>query len=175
MFVIEDGRMNPLKIEIKGVPEAVIKAKLLEDKVRGNIKVGMTQAAMIVQAEAKRIIGSVMWVTKGGVYRGFGKNKRWYPPGSAMRGHKRSGDLARSIQVKTGWASQYEIVGVVGTDQKYAPYVEALPDGGFLNPALRNKGAEALKHVERAVEKACAMKDADNALPPESDEGGGET
>jgi len=163
-----------LNVEIKGIPEAVVKAKLLEDKVRANIKVGMTQAAMIVQAEAKRIIGSVAWVTKGGVYRGFGKNKRWYPPGTPMRGHKRSGDLARSIQVKTGWASQYEIVGVVGTDQKYAPYVEALPDGGFLNPALRNKGAEAWKHLEKAVERALAMKDAGSAEPPANDEGGGE-
>lgn len=117
-----------IDIGIKGVDKVQLKLKLLETSVREKIKDAMAQGASIVVARAKEII--------------------------TEKGHIITGNLRRSIQYKVGWSGINEIDGVVGTDVDYSIYVEALPDGGYLFPALREKGKEALGYVEKAVVEA---------------------
>lgn len=70
--------------------------------------------------------------------------------------HVVTGDLRRSIKGKAKFVEKDVIEGEVGTGVLYAPYIEALPDGGFLYPAynellpviqkeIREKITEALK------------------------------
>lgn len=145
-----------VNIKVEGVNEFMVKLKLLDDKVRGNIKVAMSQAVRIIQAQAKLNIGNKVWHTrsKTGYRRGFGRTKIFYPEGSAIVGHVQTGDLRRSIQVKVGYVSMYVLKGVIGTDQAYAPYVEAHPEGGFLEPALIEKQNEAWGYFKRAFRSA---------------------
>ena len=103
------------------------KLKLLKQDVRDGVLEAMGRAAMIIETEAKVII--------------------------TRRKHVRTGNLRNSIQSRAGWANQTEIVGIVGTDVPYAPYVEALPDGGYLRPALMKKGAAAMKYLMSEIKK----------------------
>ncbi|MFC1709503.1 HK97 gp10 family phage protein [Candidatus Omnitrophota bacterium] len=110
-----------IKFHIDGVPDAVLKLKLLEDSVRDKIKSGMGRGAIMIQDKAKTII----------------TEKR----------HVVTGNLRRGIKHKVGWTSSFNIEGVIGSDVPYAPYIEALPDGGFLYPALMQESQNALLYI----------------------------
>ena len=67
--------------------------------------------------------------------------------------HIKTGNLRRNIKSKVGWASTFELVGIIGTDVDYAPYIEALPDGGFLYPALVEVGDQVVSMVRDDIGK----------------------
>jgi hypothetical protein len=50
--------------------------------------------------------------------------------------HWITGNLSRSIKCATEWKSATVLETRIGTAVHYAPYIEALPDGGYLMPAL---------------------------------------
>lgn len=54
-------------------------------------------------------------------------------------GHIVTGTLRRSITTGITRKTRFYIVAEVGTFVEYAPYVEALPDGGYLNRAFQEK------------------------------------
>jgi len=118
-----------LDIKIEGLPKALLKLRLLDQEVRKAVEIAMGQAALLVQRRAHENI-------------------------SGMHGHKRhvkTGNLRRNIKSKVGWSGPYQIDGVIGTDVPYAPHVEALPDGGYLYPALMETGREALKFFQEKL------------------------
>lgn len=121
-----------LTAEILGISEAVLKFKLLQDHTRNDVKRGVARGATKVATRAKENISGQHGHTK----------------------HVVTGNLRRSIQTKVGWVSSFEVVGVIGTDVPYAPDVEALPDGGFLYPAILEVGEGVYKYVQEEIIKA---------------------
>lgn len=51
------------------------------------------------------------------------------------KGHVVTGNLRRSIATQLLEATKEKVEVAVGTHVAYAPYIESLPDGGFLFPA----------------------------------------
>ena len=117
-----------LTAEILGISEAVLKFKLLQDHIRNDIKNGVARGATKVATRAKEIM--------------------------TEKEHIITGNLRRSIQTKVGWVSSFEVVGVIGTDVPYGPNIEALPDGGFLYPAVLEVGEDVYKYVQEEIIKA---------------------
>ena len=120
--------MNLLS-EITGVSGTVIKIKLLSEIVRAETMVSMKKGCLMVQNRAKENI-------------------------SGEHGHIRhiqTGNLRRNIKSKVGWTSTFELIGIIGTDVPYAPYIESLPDGGFLYPALTEVGKEVVGIVRKDI------------------------
>jgi len=113
-------------ISIEGVSKTVMKFKLLNEAVRGMALDGMKRSGNIIEARAKENISGM---------HGHGR-------------HVKTGNLRRSIQTKAGWKGFAEVVAVIGTDVPYAPHIEALPDGGFLYPALMEVGKQALGYFK---------------------------
>jgi hypothetical protein len=160
-----------VKINIEGIPEFLIKVKLLEEKTRANIKVAMMQAVGIIQSQAKLNITNKVWHTqsKSGYTRGKGRVKQRWATGAAITGHIQQGDLRRSIKVKAGYSSQNVLEGVIGTDVPYAGYVEAHREGGFLEPALLEKQDEAWAWFQKGFRAAIIGNDLKG--PPAQGEG----
>jgi hypothetical protein len=126
-----------LAIKIEGLPEAEVKFRLLNETVRRAALIGMKQATMIVQRRAKENISGEHGHTR----------------------HVKTGNLRRNIKTKAGWTGTYTIDGVIGTDVPYAPYVESLPDGGFLYPALMEVGTAAHEFFNRVLVLALTGKE----------------
>lgn len=53
--------------------------------------------------------------------------------------HVKTGNLRRSVKGEARQVSLTVIEGQVGTNVHYAPYVEALPDGGYLYRSVQEK------------------------------------
>lgn len=141
-----------LTAEFLGVNKAVARFKLLEDSTRERIRKAMEQACILVEGRAKDILATIPWETgEHGLRRSTGVK---FPPYSLVEGHNDTRTLSRSLQHKTGWISTNDIVGAIGSDVPYAPYVEALPDGGFLIPALRENQNEAFELFAKGVREA---------------------
>jgi len=114
---------------IEGVNKTALKLALLSNVIRINAVKSMKKATFIVSNRAKENI-------------------------SGMHGHVRhikTGNLRRNIKTKVGWTGLYELEGLIGTDVPYAPHIEALPDGGFLWPALMEVGKEALDYFNEQI------------------------
>ena len=118
--------------EFIGMKKFVGRLNALDNRVRKNSLRGMKGATAIIQKRAMENISGE-----------FGHTR-----------HVQTGNLRRRILTKEVWASLTELVGVIGTDVPYAPYIEALPDGGFLHPALLEAGKEALTHLKRMIERS---------------------
>jgi hypothetical protein len=122
-----------LDIKITGVPKALVKLRLLDENVREKSLQAMKRACSLVERRAKE---NLQGRHSPHPYR-----------------HWVTGTLGRSIKSKVGFTGPYQITGVIGTDVPYAPYVEALPDGGYLFPALITEGPQAVKYFEEELEK----------------------
>jgi hypothetical protein len=128
-----------LKILLSGFRELENKMEKIYPAIRDDLKKTMYQAASLVEAEAKTIITEIEWEDSKGEKR---------------IGHIKTSTLKGSIQVVVGWdANGYELLGVIGTDVPYAPYIEMLPDGGFLVPALENKSEEAYEYLAKKIKE----------------------
>lgn len=88
-------------------------------QLQSNMPRVMLNAGQIIEARAKEII--------------------------TEKGHVVTGNLRRSINTQLGEVSATRIEVLIGTWVEYAPFVEALPDGGFLFPAA----IESLPAVNR--------------------------
>lgn len=115
--------------KIEGLSKTLVKLKVLEKSIRADLKKDVYKAGTIVQARAKENINGEHGHTR----------------------HVKTGNLRRGILVRASWSSLYQIVAIIGTDVPYAPKVEALPDGGFLYPALVEVGGDALKYLKKQV------------------------
>ena len=117
-----------LTTKIEGIEETISKFVFLQEAVRTEIQMAMTRACYIIVIRAKEIIM---------------ENDHWV-----------TGTLLRSIDARVGWAGMYEVDGAVGSDVHYAPYVEALPDGGYLFPAYVELKDEAFEFFKAGVRLA---------------------
>ena len=61
------------------------------------------------------------------------------------KGHIVTGSLRRSINTQVRTQGRDQAVAEVGAFMEYAPFVEALPDGGYLNPALEQRADLVVK------------------------------
>lgn len=61
------------------------------------------------------------------------------------KGHIVTGTLRRSINTQVRREGRDRAVAEVGSFMVYAPSVEALDDGGYLNPALEQRAQQATK------------------------------
>lgn len=126
-----------IAVVTNGFKELENKLKKAFPFIREKLKPAMYRAATLVEAESKNIITNIEWIDS---------------KGESRIGHIKTGTLKGSIQSMAGWANNgYELLGVVGTDVPYAPYIEMLPDGGFLVPALNNKSKEAYEYLVREL------------------------
>lgn len=66
-------------------------------------------------------------------------------------GHIVTGTLRRSIQGDAEYETYTRLHGWLGTDVEYAPYVEALPDGGYLFRTLILHGPKVYKDINDAI------------------------
>ena len=122
LFIKDRGYRMNVKFEIDGVDKTVMKLAMLNTLVRAEALRAMKRSASIVEKKAKEIITD--------------------------KGHVKTGNLRRNIKSKAGYKGMFVIEGVIGTDVPYAPYIESLPDGGFLYPALMSSGREALIYLK---------------------------
>ena len=65
--------------------------------------------------------------------------------------HVKTGNLRRSVTGEANIPNPDVIDGLVGTAVHYAPYVEALPDGGYLYRAVREKFPEVKQMIENEM------------------------
>jgi hypothetical protein len=81
----------------------------------------MFQAGTIVQARAQEII--------------------------TEKGHVVTGNLKRSIHTVVEIRSRTRVAAIVGTFVEYAPFVEALPDGGFMFEAAVQTSQQVVRYL----------------------------
>ena len=110
-----------LMMKVDGVSKAISRLELVRPSVQAEIKGTMHRTVLMIAGRAQEII--------------------------TEKGHVVTGNLRRSIQGKSGMVSQYEVHGTVGTDVPYAPFIEALPDGGYLFQAYKEKMKEAENYL----------------------------
>jgi len=67
--------------------------------------------------------------------------------------HWITGNLSRSVKSVTEWKSAEVLECRIGTAVHYAPYIEALPDGGFLMPALNVKMPEISRKIYEDIRR----------------------
>ena len=113
---------------IIGIPRTIAKIKIADKVLKKAALVAMDQASASVARRAKEIL--------------------------VEKKHIRTGNLRRSITSKAKLDKDTKIIGIIGTDVHYAPYVEALPDGGYLYEALREEGKKALRLFKIKIEEA---------------------
>lgn len=121
-----------VKIEIKGIPELVRNVATLTKNVRTESVRAMKRALSLIQVRAQDNL------------------KGDYSP--TPYEHWFTGNLTRNIKSDAKWKSAFVIDGFVFSDVPYAPYVESLPDGGFLWPAIKAEGKNVVKQFEKDYE-----------------------
>jgi hypothetical protein len=114
-------------IRINGFDDMKKNRKILEARFRRQLEKTMNESALLVVARAKQNLA--------------GKNEP-HP-----YRHWITGNLSRSIKASTEFVSETVIESKIGTAVRYAPYIENLPDGGFLLPALKSLSSELAKKV----------------------------
>ena len=67
------------------------------------------------------------------------------------KGHIVTGNLRASIRTVIEKPNLYQIDIYIGTDVFYSVFVEALPDGGYLFPAFREKQQEAINYIANGI------------------------
>lgn len=119
-------------MEVEGTGKTISVFELTRVSVREDIKKSMFRGVAMIANRADEII--------------------------VEKGHVVTGNLHRNMKSKAGMVGAWEIEGVAGTDVPYAPFIEALPDGGFLQAAyMQRKGlvityiASQIKAVLRAL------------------------
>lgn len=119
-------------MEIEGTKKTISMFELMRPTVRDSVKASMFRGVAMIAARADEIV--------------------------VEKGHVVTGNLHRNMKSKAGLVGAWEIEGVAGTDVPYAPFIEALPDGGFLQAAyMQRKGlvityiASQIKAVLRAL------------------------
>jgi hypothetical protein len=102
--------------------------KLFKDISGGQTKI-LFNAIQIVEARAKEIL--------------------------TEKGHIVTGNLRRSINTSVVESTGHRSLVAVGSFVDYAPFVEALPDGGYLFPASEETFATVTKYlVEHGIKPA---------------------
>jgi len=137
-------------VKITGAQEISMKWKLAQPIIRKRVEVEMFNAGLIIAERAKEILDTVQWKVpsekKDGSPRTYGyrrgdnsKTAEYYPPGSTVIGHIQSRELRNSISAVAKAPAPDKMEVNIGTWKDYAPYIEALPDGGFLYKAYLEK------------------------------------
>lgn len=146
-------------VEITGVEQALMRLKMLDEGVRKDIESAIVKGGLVIANEARNILDTIKWEVHS--QTGYVRGGVRYPKGTPMIGHYNTGNLRRSLNA-VAIVEGDEIAGYVGswlpgskgftgTDAPYAPYVEALPDGGFLFPAYRMHKDEVQKWIADAI------------------------
>lgn len=111
-------------IEVKGVDLLALRLAIANKSLHSKLEKGMFRAGTKIQKRAQEIL--------------------------TYNGHIVTGNLRRSIHTQaTVEEDKLEIT--IGTNVEYAPYVEALPDGGYLFPAFYQEKENVLEDVQKIV------------------------
>ena len=114
--------------KILGLAKFKNRMKELNPKLKNELKSIMARGLMLIEGTAKQILTD--------------------------KGHVLTGNLRRNIKHKTPrFINLYQIEGVVGTDVPYAPYIEALPDGGYLLQAITQEGDKVNEYIKQEFRK----------------------
>ena len=114
-------------LTITGLDKVVLSYAIANKNIKAELQKEIFQAGTLIQVEAQRIL--------------------------TEKGHVVTGNLRRSINTQV--IVQDTLLEVdIGTNVEYAPYIEALPDGGYLFPAYWAKKDEVMARLQRAVKNA---------------------
>jgi hypothetical protein len=114
-------------LTITGLDKVVLSYAIANKNIKAELQKEIFQAGTIIQVEAQRIL--------------------------TEKGHVVTGNLRRSINTQVVVEDTLLEVDI-GTNVEYAPYIEALPDGGYLFPAYWAKKDEVMQRLQRAVKNA---------------------
>jgi len=111
-------------LSISGIDKVVLSFVMADRRMSAELEKALFREGTKVQVEAVRII----------------KENR----------HVVTGTLWRSIRTSVDFEGFRTEVNI-GTNVEYAPFVEALPDGGYMFPAYWNKKDEVITGLQKAV------------------------
>jgi phage gpG-like protein len=124
-------------LTITGIDKTALVFAMTDKKLKPELEAELFRQGTKVQVEAQRILTDIAWVDA---------------KGQARTGHVITGTLRRSIRTQANvTGARMEVV--IGTNIEYAPYIEALPDGGFMFSAYMAKKDEVLKGLQNAVNR----------------------
>jgi len=112
-------------MEVEGTKKTISIFELTRVSVRDSLKASMFRGTSIIAERAQEIL--------------------------TEKKHVKTGNLRRNVKSKAGMVGLYEIEGVIGTDVPYGPFIEALPDGGYLQPAYMQKKSEVILYIVSQV------------------------
>ena len=138
-------------LEIKGVDLVLLRLATENKRISEDMKTEMYRQGTKIEAEAKRILESILWTNQSVIRRGPKSNRVTYPIGSSIIGHVDKGTLWKSINTKATIESATKMEVEIGTHLVYARKIEKLPDGGFMYPAYLNKVDDVKKGLQRVV------------------------
>ena len=113
-------------MEITGVDRIALSLAIANPKLHSELAKGMFRAGVAVQKRAQEII--------------------------TEKGHVVTGNLRRSIHTEVT-VEEDKMEVQIGTNVEYAPYVEALPDGGYLFPAYWQEKDGVIADLQAVVTK----------------------
>ena len=113
-------------MEIKGIDRIALSLAVANPKLHSELQKGMFRAGVAVQKRAQEIL--------------------------TYNKHVVTGNLRRSIHTEVT-VEEDKMEVQIGTNVEYAPYVEALPDGGYLFPAYWQEKDKVIADLQAVVTK----------------------
>jgi hypothetical protein len=111
-------------IEVSGVDMLALRLSIADKKLHSELEKGMFRAGTKIQKRAQEIL--------------------------TINEHIVTGNLRRSINTQT-IVEESKLEVQIGTNMEYAPFVEALPDGGYLFPAYIQLKDEVIGDLQKIV------------------------
>ena len=127
----EGWTTNMAQFKWTGVEQMAAKFKLLDKGVRSELLKAVDQSVEMMQVRAKQII--------------------------TENNHVVTGNLRGSIKSEAKYVTLFLIQGEVGTAVHYAPYIESLPDGGYLFRAVKEELPSANIRLANAVKSVMGV------------------
>ena len=139
-------------LTITGIDKIALEFAVANKKLHEELKQSLFREGIKVQVEAQKILTEKEWTVRSetGYRRGYGRKTEFYELGETVIGHVVTGNLRRSIRTEA-IVEESKLEVIIGTNVEYAPYVEALPDGGYLFPAYWKLKDEVIKNLQDTV------------------------
>lgn len=148
-------------VQINGIKQWQLALASMDDYIRKNMEAAMFRAGVKVQVRAQEILTEKQHVVTGNLRRSLmtqssvdPSGKGWFVRISAdtdrlEAGYGKSKGGGGDEPIDSG-ANELS----VGTFVYYAPFVELLPDGGYMLPARLEKQEEVVKDLSDVIDKS---------------------
>lgn len=151
-------------VVIKGVDEFKLAMATMDKEIRSHMIPALYRAGVKVQRRAQEIIGEKGHVVTGNLRRSI-ITEAVVPEGSgfSVTISASEKELEQGFHKNKGKVNEYLANGKnvpkkfessTGTFVYYAPFVEALPDGGYMLPSFLEKKDEVIKDLNAVIAKA---------------------